>query len=833
MTTIQIHIRAKLPEKLEKLRLLAGNLWWSWNKEAVNLFRRIHPQEYENSRSCPLRFLNTLPSHIWESLQNDPSFLDHLNDVYKDFTEYMNASSRLTSVSMGLIAYLSMEFGLHESIPLYSGGLGVLSGDHLKTASDLGLPLIAVGLFYEEGYFRQSINRDGMQMETYELNDPFYMPMSLMQDGQKPFLEKVEIEGHSVFFQIWKLDVGRVPLYLLDTNVPENTPENRRITARLYSGGQELRIQQEMILGIGGVRALKRLGLEPTVYHLNEGHSAFLALERFREFTKMPGWSWRMALSAIKGTQVFTVHTPVPAGNDAFAIPMLSRFLGSISQNYGIPDEEFYNLGRLPGNPTEFSMPVFAIRTSGFRNGVSQLHKRVSQHIWKSLWSQLLENEVPIEGITNGIHTPTWLCLEFKELFDFYIGKGWQNRLHESSDIWKRIHMIPDSELWNEHLLRKNRFFSTIKDTTLNSDYLTIGFARRFATYKRGDLIFRDMRRFLALLNNADRPVQLIIAGKAHPADGLGKGVIQKIVHAIQEVGLSHRVVFLEDYDMSVARHLMCGVDVWLNTPIRPMEASGTSGMKAAANGVLNLSILVGWWDEAYNSDVGWAIGDGNPPTADYERDALESRLLYELLEKEIVPLYYSGRIPTAWIAKMKNSMQELVQAFASHRMVAEYAVRAYAPRSAFYEKYLKTDVNNAREESFKAHIAAIDELYAKWNQLKVQKVQVLPDSTVSVGEPVEIAIELQSPFPPQWLEVALHPPQPACLGQGHLCSFVDSTPLILQEDIGEGEDKGLKTYTYRVKIETPNPSIRTYNLRIAPNPEMFWENLDLNLCLR
>ncbi len=824
MRTIQLHIRSSLPKNLEPLWDLARNVWWSWNINAINLFRRINPQKYEASGPCPLKLLNTLPSSTWESLKEDSGFLEHLDEVISEFKNYLEHGITKSHPNFkdSTIAYFSMEFGLHESIFLYSGGLGILSGDHLKTASDLSLPLIGVGLFYQEGYFRQSLNEAGWQNENYDMNDPFYLPMQLVTEAtNKPLMIDVEIAGAKVFCQIWKLNVGRVPLYLLDTNVPDNPLDIRRITARLYAGGHETRIQQEIVLGIGGVKALTKMNIKPTVYHLNEGHSAFLTLARIAQYVQN-GLSWNEALVAIKGTQVFTVHTPVPAGNDVFSMQMLEKYLGSTQLTYGIPEVEFYNLGRSPENSSEFSMPVFALRTSGHRNGVSQLHKMVSKKIWKPLWPNLLEHEIPIKGITNGVHTRTWLCNEFVELFDFYLGKGWDAKLTDPV-IWKRVENIPNIELWNAHITRKSRLISSISKSNLDAEYLTIGFARRFASYKRGHLIFKNINRLKKIILNSEKPVQLIIAGKAHPQDTLGKEIIQRVVESINKENLQSRVVFLENYDMHIALKLVRGVDIWLNTPIRMLEASGTSGMKIAINGGLNFSILDGWWDEAYTPDLGWCIGSRNEALSDQSRDEHDANHLYDLLEKEIIPLYYSAKIPQQWISKMKKSIATLTPQFSAQRMLLEYVHTSYLPANKFYENW--SIDSDSQKQSLKTHIQNLNLLKEKWSEVEISRTEIKPSDTVIVGEKVTLQIEIHSPFPDNWLEISLILENSD--NNGTLFEKRDFQLKFMESDLSH------KIFIYAIDLETVNPEIRTYTIRVCPNPTIFPEHLDLNLVAR
>jgi starch phosphorylase len=844
MKTIQFHVRAALPKRLEVLWTLARNVWWSWNSEAISLFRRISPDAYTASGPCPLKLLNTLPASTWQELAEDDGFLEHLDRVVERFEDYLRSGvHRPEPISqdgqVAHIGYFSMEYGLHESIPLYSGGLGVLAGDHLKTASDLALPLTAIGLFYSEGYFRQRIDRDGWQHEYYERNDPFYMPMQSVLDSNGAELKvSVTIEGRPVHMRLWSLMVGRIPLYLLDCDTPENPPEVRKLTSRLYSGGSDLRIQQEMVLGIGGARALRALNISPTVFHMNEGHSAFLALERIGLGVEM-GLTWRESLVANKGNQVFTVHTPVPAGNDSFPIEKLRRYLGDIEGQYKIPAEDFFNLGRSPDSPEEFSMPVFAIRTSFIRNGVSMLHKEVSQHIWKPLWPKLQETEVPITGVTNGVHTRTWLSNENVDLFDRYLGKGWDGRLDEPK-MWDRIDVIPDSEIWDSHLRRKSRLIATIirgvenaksgqygranaLRHSLRPEILTLGFARRFATYKRGALIFRDIERLKRIVLNEKCPVQIVIAGKAHPRDNNGKEVIQAVWRAIERAGIGHRVVLLEDYDMNMAQRLVRGVDVWINTPVRRLEASGTSGMKVGINGGLNLSVLDGWWDEGFNGTNGFAIG-GREDYSDTElRDQIQADAFYEVLEQHVVPLYYSSSVPADWIACMKSALKSVGMNFSAQRMVLDYVERAYRPCQKFFEKWDLTSSEQVR--LFKHHVQDIEKIRHGWDSVKILDVNVKPAATVNVGQDMSVVVTIKSPFPENWLSVVLLSMDGHAAPPNEVVENCFALKVV--------ERPASDTAIYSIILKAGHPGVRTYTIRVTPNMEIFPDALDLHLVTR
>ena len=843
MKTIQFHVRAALPKRLEVLWSVARNVWWSWNSDAISLFRRISPDAYMASGPCPLKLLNTLPASTWHELAEDDGFLEHLDRVVDRFEDYLRSGvHRPEPITISgapcRIAYFSMEYGLHESIPLYSGGLGVLAGDHLKTASDLQLPLVAVGLFYGEGYFRQRIDREGWQTEVYEYTDPFYMPMQPVLDSQGAELRaSVMIEGKPVHMRVWRLDVGTVPLFLLDCDVPENTLDARRITSRLYSGGADLRIQQEMVLGIGGARVLRAMGIEPTVFHMNEGHSAFLALERMGHWVAS-GLTWRESLVYCKGTQAFTVHTPVPAGNDAFPIEKLKKCLGDIEGQYRIPAEEFFNLGRSPDAPEEFSMPVFAIRTSSVRNGVSMLHKEVSQHIWKPLWPRLQENEVPIKGVTNGVHMRTWLANELVDIYDRYLGRGWDGRMDEQK-LWERVDVIPDSEIWDIHLRRKSRLIATIirgveksrsggfgranlMRHALRPEILTLGFARRFATYKRGALIFKDLERLKKIIMNEKCPVQIVIAGKAHPRDNNGKEVIQAVHRAIDRAGIGHRVVFLEDYDMNMAQRLVRGVDVWINTPIRGLEASGTSGMKVGINGGLNLSVLDGWWDEGYDGKNGFPIGGREDYTDNESRDQIQAEAFYEVLEQQVVPMYYASSVPAEWISRMKDAMISVGKNFGAQRMVLDYVERTYRPCQEYCEKWQPSVPE--RVQAIRQHVVDRDKLHRDWEQVRIVDVAIRPASTVNVGQDMNVVVTLKSPFVETWTDVVMHRVD-ARVNPG------DSVEELIQLSLSER--LGADTCVYSAVVKAENPGVRSYSIRVTPSRQLFRDALDLHLVAR
>jgi starch phosphorylase len=698
-----------LPDKIAFLGKLAYNLWWTWRPDAQRLFSWINPQLWEETYHNPVKFLRLVRRRALNAVVHDRYYMQYFESVMQDFDRYMQAETAWTQsaypeLGRGPIAYFSTEFGLHETLPIYAGGLGVLSGDHAKEASDLGLPFVGVGFFYTQGYFTQHITEDGWQIAdkaTIEFDDLPVLPVYDQHD--QPLTISVELPSRDVHARLWEVRVGRIPLYLLDSDVEENSEGDRLLTARLYSSDLDLRISQEMILGIGGVRALRVLGYNPRGWHMNEGHSAFLGLERAREMVES-GHSFADAVEKIRKQTIFTTHTPVPAGNDEFPLWLVDKYFSNLWPQLGLDREEFINLARHQVSWGEtFSMPILAFRFSGYSNGVSELHGQVARKMWNFLWPEKKENEVPIAHITNGVHTGTWLARRLGVLFDQYLPDGWREG-QDNPEMWEAVHDIPDEELWavRRHLKRKLVAYmrerarkqwlndgvhpvQIVASGTLLDPYaLTIGFARRFATYKRADLILRDIDRLINLINQPNRPVQIIFAGKAHPADEPGKLLIQEVYRKVKAAENGGRLVFLEDYDMNLARYLVQGVDVWLNTPRRPNEASGTSGQKAALNGVLNFSVLDGWWREGYNGTNGWAIGEDKDYADPNQQDADDLGSLYDILESEIVPLYYGQRagdqLPEEWVHKIKACISTLAPRFSMTRMVKEYSERLYLP---------------------------------------------------------------------------------------------------------------------------------------------------------
>ena len=702
-------VKPSLPEELKDLYVVAGNLFWSWHNEITELFRRIDYELWKQCAHNPIRMLGMVSQARLEDLARNEGFLYQLKKARETLDETLNSPSWFDKIyaregTRPVIAYFCAEFGMHECLPIYSGGLGILAGDHLKSASDLGVPLVAVGLLYQKGYFRQYLNTDGWQQEHYIDNDFHNMPIEMVRkENGVPLTIHVQFPGRMVAVQVWKVMVGRTTLFLLDTNIPSNSTFDRTITQTLYGGDSEMRICQEVVLGIGGFEALHSMGLEPSVCHMNEGHAAFMALERMRRIRTQYNMTFEEAFEAAKSSNIFTVHTPVAAGNDEFPVEMIDKYFGHYYGKLGINRDQFLALGRIHADSaTEpFKMPVLAIRTSAYRNGVSQLHGEVSRKIWAGLWPELPTDEVPINAITNGVHAKTWLSPEMNSLLERYLGARWNEEIVDKS-IWHNINQIPDEELWRVHQRRKELLVGFVRsrlkrqlqrrgafhtelgwaEEVLDPEALTIGFARRFATYKRGNLLLREPQRLIKLLSDTERPVQFVFAGKAHPRDTAGKEIVRQLVHfANEHPEIRRRLIFLEDYDIDIARYMVQGVDVWLNNPRRPMEASGTSGMKAAMNGVQNMSTLDGWWCEGYIPDGGWIIGAGEEYDDLEYQDQVESQAIFNLLEQEVVPLYFTrskDRLPRGWIRRMKNTIVQCAPRFNTSRMVADYTRKFY-----------------------------------------------------------------------------------------------------------------------------------------------------------
>lgn len=761
---------AKLPENLNPLWELAYNLIFSWNDQIADLFAQIDQRLWRETDGNPVAFLNLLPQSTIDALSQDQFFLGRVEDMVSGLKLYMDKEQPSINFEYSkkdhpVVAYFSFEYGIDLSLPIYSGGLGILAGDHLKSASDLNIPLVGIGLAYQQGYFRQYLTPDGWQQERYPTYDFEQLPMTLVTDKKdQPVMIQVEFPGEICKARIWKAQVGRVPLFLMDTNIAENPEHLRQLTARLYGGDLEMRIRQEILLGIGGVRALWAMGLQPRVIHMNEGHSAFAGLERIRVFMQEEKMSFETSMELVASSSVFTTHTPVPAGNDRFPPDMMQRYLEQYAKHLGLAWKVFMALGREdPRDENEFfCMTVLALRLSRFSNGVSQLHGHVARQMWQRVWPQYPVEDVPIGAITNGVHMPTWVSYDMALLYDRYMGPTWRED-PDTKRVWGLAENIPEAELWRTHERLRERFVEYVRyrvkkqleakgartkeieaaDSVLDPQALTICFARRFATYKRANLFLQDKERFLRILTNTQHPVQFVFAGKAHPADNEGKKLIQQITTLMRMPEVRNKLVFVEDYDIVLAKYMYQGGDIWMNNPRRPLEACGTSGMKAMGNAMLNFSILDGWWDEAYLPDnsVGFAIGKGE----DYEdhayQDFVESQTLYTVLETEILPEFYErghDGLPRDWIRKMKKSLVALGPMFNSHRMVEDYVDIAYRPAYKNYQRLTKDNFAGAKDLA-----AWRMEMMTHWHGVQIRNVTSDVGEQLYVKQPISVRAEV------------------------------------------------------------------------------------------
>ncbi len=833
-----------LPPQIEALRAVAHNLRWCWSHESVELFRRLDRDLWETTGHNPVLLLGTIEQSKLQDAARDDAFLAHLRRVESNLESYLTADStwfRRTygkSGDLPLIAYFSAEFGLTECLSIFAGGLGILAGDHLKSASDLGVPLVGVGLLYQQGYFRQYLNQSGWQQEAYIVNDFQNLPVGVVQhaDG-RPVTIEVKLAGLPVYAQVWKVQVGRVSLYLLDTNIGLNSrPRDRDLTDQLYGGDREMRIRQEILLGIGGYRTLQTLGLQPTVYHMNEGHSAFLALEHIRHLMSSRQLNLPEARELASASLVFTTHTPVEAGHDYFHPDLMSRYFAETAQELGLSLADFIDLGRIRSDQ-EFCMTVLALRSAARANGVSKLHGEVSRKMWQSLWPGVPVDEIPIHHVTNGVHFRSWISAEFNQLYDRYLGPNWREE-PANSDVWSRVQSVPAEELWRTHERRRERLVAWARRRVsaqrmrraasqaeidaaaevLDPDALTIGFARRFATYKRATLILHDMDRLRRLLTDPARPVQLIFAGKAHPKDDAGKELIRKITEISRDPVLGRHVVFLEDYDMAVARSLVQGVDVWLNTPLRPNEASGTSGMKAAANSVLNLSVPDGWWDEVWNDPsnsrkMGWAIGKGEEYSDPNYQDQVEAEALYDLLERDVIPSFYErgvDRIPRKWVERMKACVDSLCHFVNTHRMVRDYVDSYYMKAHAQFRALEADGSRRVRDLS-----AAMERIRREWPDVWVAKVEDGPINTIPVASSLRVRaqVHLGQRLKPQDVIVELYVGR--VNGDGDLVEG-DAVEMHAQQEEASG------IYCYDVETAINRSGLHGFTLRLRPShPDM------------
>jgi starch phosphorylase len=851
----QYSVHPDIPPRLSGLVELALNLRWTWDSRAFKVFQHLDPELLEKCGDNPVLLLRRISRERLDAAAQDAAFLTHLDKALDDLRAYLSEPGwfRLHHPQeSGLcVAYFCMEFGLTASLPIYSGGLGVLAGDHLKAASGLDLPLVAVGLFYNRGYFTQQLDDEGWQRESYRLQDIGTLPIrpvTIAEPGRdgassaattgsahpgaaQPAADllkvRVDMKGRPVWARVWVAQVGRIPLYLLDTAVPENDPAGQRITSELYGGGTEERLAQELILGIGGMRLLKALGLRPQTTHLNEGHAVFSSLERIRDLMVTEGLTYHEARQATGAGTLFTTHTPVPAGFDLFPKGLIESYLGEYLAELGLTTDDFMRMGRVNREDSdgELNVAVLALRQSPRRNAVSRLHRRVSARMMQPGWVDFPLTDIPIASVTNGVHTKTWVSAEMELLYDHYLGPRWREDA-SSPEAWQRVERIPDLELWRTHTRLRERLVAYAREQSelrtrqrlsdaalpsesrpLRPDALTIGFARRFATYKRATLLFRDPARLKAILLNETRPVQVLIAGKAHPRDGAGKDMIRHILDLVRNEGLSDRVVFLEDYDLRKTGMLVQGVDVWLNTPRRPNEASGTSGMKVVPNGGLNLSVLDGWWAEGYRKGVGWAIGDGQEYAHSDYQDELDAQALYTLLEREVVPLFYDRDVdglPRGWIAMMKQSIRTLTPAFSGDRMVKEYVERFYLPAGKHYERLAADSFAKARELA-----AWKDKVRKAWCDVKVTWVEAegASDLPVGTGVPVTAKVHLGALEPSEVLVQAYHSRlrPDGTLSNGHA---VDLEWVGLEDGV----------HTYRGSVPSRSSGLHGFSVRVLPH---------------
>ena len=844
----KITVNPQLPKRIEKLSEISNNLWWSWNTEFLRLFKTIDNDLWETCEKNPVKFLKQVSQERLEAVSKNVEFLKEYDKLARQFEDYMNSkntwfANNYPENKNDLIAYFSAEYGLDRTIPIYSGGLGILSGDHLKSASDLGIPLVAVGLLYKNGYFHQKINGYGDQETEYINIELSNLPINPVKDKNgEDLIIYVKFPKRRLYLKVWQINVGRIKLYLLDSDIEKNNPEDRDVTLRLYGGDQEMRIRQEIVLGMGGTNLLTRaLGLNPTIYHMNEGHSAFLILELIKNIIKEKQVSFDVARDIASSKTVFTTHTPVPAGNDIFPLDLVDKYFKDFWPRLGLDREEFLRLGMKPSQILEpgFNMGILALKVAGKKNGVSKLHGAVSRELFGDVWPDIAANESPITYVTNGIHTCSWLSPKLKELYNKYLMPYWQDNIHEDK-IWEKINNIPDKTLWETHQDRKEKLLKLVKDNTtqrlrrsgysyeeineitskLNPNALTIGFARRFATYKRATLIFKDLERITQILNNSEKPVQLIFAGKAHPADKEGQDLIKRIHEISMMPQFKGKIFLLENYNIAMSQYLVSGVDVWLNNPRRPMEASGTSGQKASVNGVINFSVLDGWWAEGYNQENGWTIGTNAEYNSYEEQDIADSQSMYRTLEDKIIPTYYNKNeegISPKWIRIMKNSIISTGGKYSTARMLVDYTNNLYMPLCNLTKKYYQNVDTVAEYNLWKKN------LYINWKDIKITQTNNLDNITIDAGNNIEVKCEVELP------NVDLDNITVECYyGKILDNGIVENVSIIPMKLTGKDEEN--KKYEYTTKIELKTGGNYGYTFRVMPRHEMLLDAENLNL---
>lgn len=845
----KITVNPQLPKRVGELLDIANNLWWSWNSEFLRLFKEIDSDLWETVGKNPVKFLKLVSQDKLEDIAKDEEFLAKYDEVVNHFNSYMQTketwfSKNYPNNANDLIAYFSAEYGIDEIIPIYSGGLGILSGDHLKSASDLGLPFVAVGLLYKNGYFNQKIDGYGTQKTEYTNIDLDNLPILPVKDENgEDLIIDVDFPDRKLYLKIWKIVVGRISLYLMDSDIDKNIAEDRVVTLRLYGGDQEMRIRQEIVLGMAGIKLLRRLGLKPSVYHMNEGHSAFLTLEVIKDVMEEKQVSFEVAKSMCSAKTVFTTHTPVPAGNDIFPIELMDKYFSNFWPKLGISREDFLRLGmkNTQGLEQGFNMGMLALRIAGKKNGVSKLHGAVSRRLFSDVWPNIAPDESPIEYVTNGIHTCSWLAPSMKKLFNQYLKPYWQDNIQDD-ETWNDIKNIPNKELWDTHTDRKKKLFTLVKNnittrlkssgynyeeineivSKLNPNALTIGFARRFATYKRATLIFRDLERLTQLLNNPERPVQLIFAGKAHPADKEGQDLIKYIHEVSMKPQFKGKIFLLENYNIAMSRYLISGVDVWLNNPRRPMEASGTSGQKASVNGVINFSVLDGWWAEGYNQKNGWTIGDNTEYQSYEEQDIADSESLYNTLENKIIPLYYENKkedgVSNKWMEMFKNSIISTGGRYSTSRMVIDYTRDYYMELANLSKNHYQNldeviDFTNWKKN-----------MYASWKDIKITQNNNLDNITIDAGNQIEVHCIVNLPENIDCNSIRTEVYYGKILENG-IMEQIQTVPMNLIE-----QDDENRTYKYSAKIELKTGGNYGYTFRVMPQTAMMLDTANLDL---
>ena len=844
----RITVNPQLPKRIEKLSEIGYNLWWSWNTEFLKLFKEIDIDLWESVNKNPIKFLKLVTQEKLEKAAQSPEFLKKYDKVVENFEDYMKSKNnwfekKYPDNKNDVIAYFSAEYGLDQTLAIYSGGLGILSGDHLKSASDLGVPLVAIGLLYKKGYFNQKINGNGIQETEYNDIDIENLPIESVKDSEgKDVLVALHFPKKKLYLKAWKVNVGRVELYLLDSDIEANIPEYREITKTLYGGDREMRIQQEIILGQGGVAMLKALGYNPTIYHMNEGHSSFLILELIYNLMKEKQVSFQIARDIVASKTVFTTHTPVPAGNDIFTLSLVEKYFKDYWDKLGITKQEFFQMGMKPDvqiDTTGFNMGILALKVAGKKNGVSKLHGAVSRELFGEVWPNIAANESPITYVTNGIHTCSWLSPHLKELYNKYLIPYWQDRIYDD-EVWKKISDVPNEELWKAHQERKVKMLAIVKENTINRlrrcgynydeimkivdcldpNALTIGFARRFATYKRATLIFKDLERITQILNNKNQKVQIIFAGKAHPADKEGKDLIKYIHEISMKPQFKGKVFLLENYNIAMSKYLISGVDVWLNTPRRPMEASGTSGQKASVNGVINFSILDGWWAEGYNAKNGWKIGE-SLEYSDYEsQDRADSQSIYDTLENKIIPMYYEkdeDGISSRWMQTMKESIISTGGKYSTSRMLTDYVDKLYIPLCNLYNNYYaelgKVGELNEWKKSLKN----------AWDNIEITQENNLDNITLDAGNNIEVRCKVKLPnINKDNIEAQVYYGK---ISENGTVDDISIIPMELEE-----ADEESKIYTYKAKVNLINGGNYGYTFRVMPKHEMILDSANLDL---